>query len=58
MDIDILPIAIIVKNTEDGKPTMQLKAGKPISCEKSVEEIVDEWANSVCTLGSFEYIPS
>ncbi len=58
MDTDILPIAIIVKENENGKKTMQLKAGKPISCNKSVDEIVDEWANSICSLGGFEYIPS
>ncbi len=58
MDIDILPIAIIVKENPNGEKTMQLKAGKPISSKGSVEEIVDEWANTVCKLGGFEYVPS
>ena len=58
MNTDILPIAIIVKENENGKKTMQLKAGAPISYQKSVEEIVDEWAETVCKLGGFEYIQS
>ena len=58
MNTDILPIAIIVKEIENGKKTMQLKAGAPISYQKSVEEIVDEWAKTVCKLGGFEYIQS
>ncbi len=61
MDTDILPIAIIVKDNPDnpnGKKIMQLKAGKPISSKGSVEEIVNEWAESVCSMGGFEYIRS
>ncbi len=60
MNTDILPIAIIVKENPEntnGKKIMQLKAGKPISCTKSIEEIVDEWAKTVSDLGNFEYIP-
>lgn len=58
MEIDILPIAIIVKDNPNGKKTMQVKAGKPISYKKEIDEIVEEWAKSVCNLGEFEYIPS
>ena len=61
MDIDILPVAIIIKDNPDnpkGKKTLQLKAGKPISSSNSVDEIVDMWAKSVSQMGNFEYIQS
>ncbi len=61
MDIDILPIAIIVKENPlnpNGKKIMQLKAGKPISSKGNVDDIVNEWAKSVSELGNFEYVPS
>ncbi len=59
MELDILPIAIIVKENPEnptGKKIMQLKAGVPISSKGSVDEIVNEWAKTVCNLGNFENI--
>ena len=59
MNADILPVGIIVKeNPNSKKKDLQLKVGAAISCNTSVDEIVENWAQEVSKLAELEYIPS
>ena len=58
MDADILPIGIEVKeNPNSKKKDIQIKVGKPISCKKDIDEVVNEWAIEVSKLADLEYTP-
>ena len=58
MNSDILPVAIIVKdNVYSKKKDFIIKAGKPITCNKSVDEIISNWANEVSLLSGLKYEP-
>ena len=59
MNADILPVGIIVKENPNSKnKDLQLKVGAAISCNTSVDEIVENWAQEVSKLAELEYIPS
>ena len=58
MDADILPVGIAVKeNPNSKKKDIQIKVGKPISCKKDIDEVVNEWAIEVSKLADLEYTP-
>ena len=59
MDTDILPVGIMVKeNPNSKKKDIQFRVGDPISCKLSVDEIAENWANTVSKLAELEYIPA
>jgi len=56
---DILPVGIVVKeNPNSKKKDFTIRAGKPISPEGNVDEIISKWAKEVCKLAELEYVPS
>lgn len=59
MDVDILPVGILVKdNPNSKKKDMQFRVGSAISCKDSVDEIVNKWAQAVSQLAELEYSPA
>lgn len=58
MDIDILPVGILIKeNPKSKKKDIQFSVGPAISCKGSIEEIVEKWATTVSKLAELEYTP-
>ena len=59
METDILPVGILVKKDENSNKTeFIIKAGKPITYQKSVDDIINTWANTVSSLAELEYVPA
>ena len=59
METDILPVGIVIKdNPKSKKKDFIIKAGKPITYQNSVDNIIKDWANSVSNLAELEYVPS
>ena len=59
MDADILPVGIWIKeNPNSKKKDIQFKVGKPISCKLTVDEITENWAQTVSKLADLEYNPT
>ena len=59
METDILPVGIVIKeNAASNKKDFIIKAGKPITYKKSIDEIIQAWAASVSSLAELEYTPS
>ncbi len=56
---DILPVAIIIRdNPNSKKKDFLIKAEKPIPYDDNVDEMVEKWAKTVCSMAELEYIPS
>jgi 1-acyl-sn-glycerol-3-phosphate acyltransferase len=61
LQADILPVAIVVKENDknkNGKKDFIIKIGSPIPCTNNVDDIIQNWANTVSNLAELEYIPS
>ncbi len=59
METDILPVGIVIKeNSKSKKKDFIIKAGRPITYQKSVDGIINDWANTVSNLAELEYAPS
>ena len=58
-ETDILPVGIVIKeNTDTKKKDFIIKAGKPITYQNSVDNIIKSWADAVSVLAELEYAPS
>ena len=59
METDVLPVGIVIKeNTNSKKKDFIIKAGKPITYKKSIDDIIQSWAASVSKLAELEYTAS
>ena len=58
-ETDILPVGIVIReNADSKKKDFIVKAGRPITYQNSVEDIIQAWAESVSALAELEYVPA